>query len=344
MSENYQQIQQTNVDRQSAISPVFLVEEERRLSIIPRVYHPLEEDFVETKTKERHQRILFIIEPIIIGLILFPIVVLFWQCGWNLIFILLKLVNGYSLDGSRQYVKMEESTTLADSRSLAVWQKSDRQSSTQLQKGPPTPHTKGKRLGCHSPFLIENHDPLILNSEGDYSSQSLVIPYVIVQVILLCFYLSQDFFSKFLKKQNSIIEMILLKCHIFLLASIYIVQWEMIWTIWDQYTPHEWYFELLLSFIFLMALIIFTGHLSDLICAPFLVSYDSIEYCLQFDCPLLTRQVSSICDVDKTNNEYSVLLYFLDETMENRFDKFCFVRDYYFEYNNHNMAGLLSFY
>jgi hypothetical protein len=70
------------VGRQSRISPIFFVEKEQnlacRFSIILQVGYPLEEDFVETKTKE-HQRILFIVEPIIIDLILFPIVVLFWQ-------------------------------------------------------------------------------------------------------------------------------------------------------------------------------------------------------------------------------------------------------------------------
>jgi hypothetical protein len=135
MSQNYQQIQQANVRRQSTIAPVFVVEEEqnvprrfttsaniqrrlstisqiylphgdeyhgqqrippagpefqqhfllkrvedldnRRLSIISQVSRPLEEDFVETKSKEHHRRTLFIMEPIITGLILFPIVVLF---------------------------------------------------------------------------------------------------------------------------------------------------------------------------------------------------------------------------------------------------------------------------
>ena len=106
------------------------------------------------------------------------------------------------------------------------------------------------------------------------------------------FYLAQDFLYGFLKRQKLIPRLILLKLHIFILSSIYIVQWVVIWTVWDQYTPREWYFEIVLSFTALFALIVFIGHLSDLVCAPFLVSYDSIEYCLHFGCPLLTRQVS----------------------------------------------------
>jgi len=151
MSQNYHQIQQTNIRQQSTISPIFFVEEEqnsaRHLSIIPQVYYPLEEDFVQRKSKE-YRRILFIFEPIIIGLILFPIVVLFWQCGWNLVLILLDLANRYPLQDSGQSSGMEESKTLADSPARKEYlSKFDRQ----LPK-------------------IENPDSLILNlEEGDYS-------------------------------------------------------------------------------------------------------------------------------------------------------------------------------
>ncbi|CAF4583562.1 unnamed protein product, partial [Rotaria magnacalcarata] len=59
----------------------------------------------------------------------------------------------------------------------------------------------------------------------------------------------------------------------------------MLWTIWDQFTPHEWYFEFTLSLTSLFSLIVFIGHLSDLVCSPFLFSYDSIEFNIQFGCP-----------------------------------------------------------
>ncbi len=117
-------------------------------------------------------------------MILFPIVVLFCQCGWNLVLVLLDLVNGYPLQGSGQSSEMEESKTLADSPARKEYlSKFDRQ----LPK-------------------IENPDSLILNlEEGDYSFQSLIIPYIIVQVFLLCFYLGQDFFYNSLKKQTNVI-------------------------------------------------------------------------------------------------------------------------------------------
>ncbi len=65
----------------------------------------------------------------------------------------------------------------------------------------------------------------------------------------------------------------------------------MLWTIWQEFITHEWYFELTLSLTALFAVIVFNGHLSDLVCSPFLFSYDSIEYCIHFGCPLLTRDV-----------------------------------------------------
>ncbi|CAF0761712.1 unnamed protein product [Adineta steineri] len=251
MRANYHPILQTNVHRDSPIPQVFLIEKEQnlashpststnhnhhqqsvpkqikdskecQLSINSQVSHSFEKDFVEKKPKEHHRRVLFIMEPIIIGLILFPIIILFWQCGWNVIFVLLNSVNRYPPSASQQYLGTEESKILTN----------------------------------------------ILSLNG---SQKV---------------LEKEYLSKFDKQKPS-----KLAKNSQIKASIYIIQWEMIWTMWDQYTSDEWDFELLLSLTFLFVLIIFTGHLSDLVCAPFLISYDSIEYCLLSSCPLLTRQM-----------------------------------------------------
>ena len=218
------------------------VGEQRRLSIISQIYQPIDEEVYdqkeEGKLNERARKILFFLEPIITGLILFPILVLFWECGWNLILILLNRLNEFD----------------------------------------PTLHLNEA-------------------TEADFDSytwQSLVFPYLIVQFLLLIYYLCQDLIYKFLQKQIWIIQQILLYIHIIGLATIYVVQWEMLWTIWDQFTPSEWYFEFTLSLTSLFALIVAIGHLSDLVCSPFLLSYDSIEYCIYFGCPLLTRQVCLI--------------------------------------------------
>ncbi|CAM4778389.1 unnamed protein product [Rotaria magnacalcarata] len=221
---------------------------DRRLSIISEGNYSLDDDdngrstliHVDPRGRkhyQRHRQILRIVEPIIVALILLPVLVLFWECGWNVVWILLNTVNTRSLTREIHTISEDDFT--------------------------------------HYPIYI------------------LLIPYVIVQILLLILYLGQDLLYRFLKRWNCFIRLILLKVHILLLASIYIVQWVVIWTVWDQYTPHEWYFELVLSFTSLLGLIVLIGHLSDLVCAPFLVSYDSIEYCIQFGCPLLTRQMSS---------------------------------------------------
>lgn len=216
---------------------------------------------------KKFRRILLLAEPIIIGLILFPSIVLFWQSGWNLILIILDLVNKYLLQTSEQLSQVQKkSNVLPDSLFLIV-------------------HRKSK----HNDFVEES----IVNLNG-YSLQSLIITYIIIQIFLLWFYLGQDFFYNFLTKQNNITRITLLKYHIFLSASIYIAQWVVIWTIWDQYTSSECDFELLLTFAFLFLFMIFNGHISDLICSPFITSYDSIEYCLRIDCSLSIKNVSWI--------------------------------------------------
>lgn len=239
---------------------------QRRLSVISEAFYPIEDDGDRTRDtidivgarreSDQRRRILFILEPIIVGVILLPIIALSWECGWNLVWILLNVINGYP---------------------------------SQSQE--------------------ETHF---------YSWQSLLIPYFIVQILLLVFYLGQDVFYEFLKRQKSILRYLLLKCHIFLLISVYIVQWEVLWTMWDQYMPRDWYFELALSLTSLFSLIVFIGHLSDLVCAPFLASYDSIEYCLHFGCPLLTRQVRRLDSIVKDDPTMpSILCSRLDEAMEN---------------------------
>ena len=51
-------------------------------------------------------------------------------------------------------------------------------------------------------------------------------------------------------------------------------------------------FLLLFSLCGMFFLIVLTGTLSDLVCSPFVVSYDTIECCIQFECPLQLENVS----------------------------------------------------
>ena len=222
---------------------IFLTDQEhdqrRRISIIPNIHRTIEEQEEEEEeeilTKKTSRRILFILEPILSGLIVFPTLVLFWECGWNLVLMLLNVLNGYPDNLYLTEITQEEF--------------------------------------------------------GPYSWESLVIPYLIVQLILLFYYLFQQIIYEFLSKQHWLFCGILLKIHIFILATGYIFQREMIWTIWAQFTPHEWYFELTVSIASIFALIVCIGHISDLVCPPFLYSYDSIEYCTHFGCPLLTKNM-----------------------------------------------------
>ena len=217
---------------------IFLSESQFDQSRRFSVFHPQqeqEEEEEEIKLGKKTKKVLFLLEPILSGLILFPILVLFWECGWNLVLIMLNVLNGFEANL----------------------------------------------------FLTE----IIQEDFQSYSWESLVIPYLIVQLILLLYYLFQNIIYQFLSRQHWLIESILLKCHIFVLASSYIVQWEMLWTIWDQFTPLEWYFELTISIASIFALIVFIGHLSDIVCSPFVYSYDSIEYSIHFGCPLLTKEM-----------------------------------------------------
>lgn len=210
----------------------------RQLTQIIAITDNSEENVIEPKGR---YLALFILEPIFTSCFLFPLLVLFWDCGWNLTATTLNALNNY-------------------------------------------------------PLTFNLDDENYTDTEyGDYSPQSLVISYVIAEVSLLVLYLCQDLFYDFLKKRHFLIEMILIKIHILILASLYIVQWEMIWTILDQYTPQEWPFLMVLSLASLFTLIVITGTLSDFVCSPFVVSFDSIENCIKFECPLITENVSFLC-------------------------------------------------
>ncbi|CAF1183239.1 unnamed protein product [Adineta ricciae] len=182
--------------------------------------------------------ILFLLEPILTGCFLFPLLVLFWDCGWNLTVTMLNALNDYASNYNLDGLDYSE------------------------------------------------------QGYGEYSPQSLMVTWVIDEIAFLIFYLGQDVLYHFLNKQKMIVKQIIVKIHIFILAFLYIIQWQMMWTILDQYTSQDWGFMFVFSLAGIFALMALTGTLSDLICAPFVVSYDSIEYCIQFECPLETEQMS----------------------------------------------------
>ncbi|CAF5062697.1 unnamed protein product, partial [Rotaria sp. Silwood1] len=68
---------------------------ERRLSIVPSFYSNSNQ-YEQDNLNKYKKRILFIIEPIITGILLFPILVLFWETGWNLTLIFLNILNQFA--------------------------------------------------------------------------------------------------------------------------------------------------------------------------------------------------------------------------------------------------------
>ncbi|CAF0865142.1 unnamed protein product [Rotaria sordida] len=164
--------------------------------------------------------IFFICQPIIAGFLIFPLLILFWQAGWNF---------------------------------MVVWID--------------TP------IGAH--WIV------------------LVMLYFFAQLIFLFIYLNQDHLYDYLHKQKiKLFISIILQFHTFIISTTYIIQWVSMWTIWDRYTPTDWLLMLIVSIVALSAVIALIGHPCDLVCAPFILSYDSIEYNIRIGSLFLTENIN----------------------------------------------------
>lgn len=116
--------------------------------------------------------------------------------------------------------------------------------------------------------------------------------YIVSQLLFLFIYISQDFLYNFLVKQElKFLASIILQIHSFITAANYIVQWTSMWTIWDRYTSDDWFIMLLISTVAILGIIVLTGHPCDLVCAPFVISYDSVEYNVRIGTPFVTEKV-----------------------------------------------------
>ena len=205
--------------------------------------------------------LLFILEPIINGGIIVPVVVLFWNPGWNLCVCVRNALSGYALN-----------------------------------------------------YNLDGPD-YSQQGYGLYSLRTLFLTYLVAEVSILILYLGQDIFYKFLERRHIILRTILLKLHILILGSMYIVQWEAMWTIWDQYLPQDWPFLMVISLAACFALMAITGTLSDIVYSPFVACYDSIEYCIRIECSLDIEHVSSFL---VTNTDIQFI--FEDFSMESESD------------------------
>jgi peptidoglycan biosynthesis protein MviN/MurJ (putative lipid II flippase) len=122
----------------------------------------------------------------------------------------------------------------------------------------------------------------------------LIILYFLAQFIFLFIYLNQDHLYDHLHKQKfKFYIRFILQIHIFIMASTYIMQWVAMWTIWDRYTSGDWLLMLIVSLAALLAVIALMGHPCDLVCAPFILSYDSTEYNIRIGSPFLTEKVKN---------------------------------------------------
>lgn len=117
--------------------------------------------------------------------------------------------------------------------------------------------------------------------------------YILSQLFLLIIYLYQDRLYHFLHRQKlPIFSRIILQFHSLFTGVSYTIQWVTMWTLWDRYTSMDTYIMILISIIAIFAIIVVTGHLSDLVCSPFVISYDSIEYNIRIGIGFVTEKVN----------------------------------------------------
>lgn len=180
-------------------------------------------DGCEVIIRSGTQRTLFFIcQPLVAGFVIFPLLILFWQAGWNF---------------------------------MLEW--------------------LGTPFGKH--WI------------------ALVTLYFLAQFIFLFIYLNQDHLYDYLCKQKRTLYIaVILQTHSLITASTYIMQWVAMWTICDRYTSDQWLLMLVVSIAALLAVIALMGHPCDLVCAPFILSYDSIEYNVRIGSPFLTEKVMEL--------------------------------------------------
>lgn len=131
-----------------------------------------------------------------------------------------------------------------------------------------------------------------LNTSTGKHWATLPALYALAQFTLLHIYLNQNHLYDYLyKHRDHWGTSIVLQMHLFLTSTIYIVQWISMWTIWDRYTSQDWLLMLIVSIAAVLAVIAVMGHPCDLVCAPFILSYDSIEYNIRIGSPFLTEKV-----------------------------------------------------
>ena len=182
--------------------------------------------------------VFFVCQPFVAGLLIFPLLILFWQSGWNF---------------------------------MDFW----------------------------------------LSHPTEKHGTVLVLLYALAQGIFLLIYMNQDHLYDYLRQRKTpLVVRLILQVHTGISASTYILQWVSMWTLWDRYTSDDWLLMLVVSIAALLALIALMGHPCDLVCAPFILSYDSIEYNIRIGSPFRTDKVTHST---LTLTSPSPFFYFEDE-------------------------------
>lgn len=132
----------------------------------------------------------------------------------------------------------------------------------------------------------------LLNTELGLQLTLLLPLYFLSQLFLLSIYAYQDHLCDFLRRQKSnIFASVILQSHSLFTGVSYTIQWVTMWTFWDRYTSTDTQIMMLASAIAILAIIVITGHLSDLVCSPFVISFDAIEYNIRIGLAFTTGQV-----------------------------------------------------
>ncbi|CAF2873827.1 unnamed protein product [Rotaria sp. Silwood2] len=132
-----------------------------------------------------------------------------------------------------------------------------------------------------------------LNTPLGQQRATLPSLYLFSQLILFIIYINQDCFYNYLVKEEfKFFAIIFLQCHTLITALNYIIQWASMWTLWDYYASDDWRLMLIVSIASILAIITLTGHSYDLVCSPFIMSYDSIQYNVRIETSFVTEKMS----------------------------------------------------
>lgn len=130
--------------------------------------------------------------------------------------------------------------------------------------------------------------------------------YLLSQFILFIIYLNQDrIYDYLVKEELKFFVVTVLQLHTFITALSYIVQWVSMWTLMDYYTSTDWLLMLVISITSIFAIIILTGNSYDLVCSPFVMSYDSVAYNTRIETPfIMDKVIQSLVILKKKMKKY----------------------------------------